>query len=234
MPTAKAQFDKFGELRSRKFTKTEWDELHKRVRRELRALYRLDDVDDDPTFGHPADAWASALLEVAETEVSMSLWLHQRLTKEQMRAEQAATLRYVNKAHAALAGMSYDLHNMLDCEVGVLECQDMIGNLIPHIEGSLRKISALPPAKKNAQIQHIAALRMTVAVMRRLEEDGIRVTPTADKERGYISVGVQILKILGDALKLTLDETTWRDLIIEARPMIAVPQSSDAPESGGA
>jgi hypothetical protein len=158
MPTAKIPFDKFGDLKSRKFTGAEWDELHKRVRRELRALYRRDDVDDDPTFGHPADAWASALLEVAETEVSMSLWLHQRLTNEQMRAEQAAILRALNKSHSALTGLSYDLHNMLDREVDVLECRDRIGSLIPHIAGLRGKISALRPAKKNPQIQHIAAL----------------------------------------------------------------------------
>jgi hypothetical protein len=75
---------------------------------------------------------------------------------------------------------------------------------------------------------------MTVAVMRLLEEDGIQVTPTVNKERGHISVGLQILKILGDALKLTLDETTWRDLIIEARRVIAAPRSPDAPGLGGA
>jgi hypothetical protein len=47
MPTAKIPFDKYGDLKSRKFTAAEWDELHKRVRRELSALYRRDDVDGD-------------------------------------------------------------------------------------------------------------------------------------------------------------------------------------------
>jgi hypothetical protein len=33
--------------------------------------------------------------------------------------------------------------------------------------------------------------------------------------------------------KCGLDETTWRDTIVEARPFIAVDQSSDAPEKTG-
>jgi hypothetical protein len=237
MPTAKAQYDCFGEKKSQKynFSQQEWDDLRQRVRRELRSLYpHNNDVDDDPTFGHPADAWASRLLEVAHTEVSTWWWLEERLTNEELRAEQADILRALEKAKVSLSEMSYDLHNLLDSEVDVLECRDLIAVIIPHIKELPGKISALDRAKKYLEVQHKAALRMTVEVVRFLENDGTPVIATANKYHDRFSDAVKILKVLGDALKLRLDETTWRDRISEARPMIAVHQSLDAPVPKGA
>jgi hypothetical protein len=249
MPTAKAQYDRFGEIKSQKsnFSHAEWDDLHKRVRRELRPLYPHNDVDDDPTFGHPADEWASQLLEVAHTAVSTWRWLEERLTKAQLHAEQADILNALEKTHTSLTGMSHDLHNLLDREIDVLEVRDVVGNLIPHIKALREKIGDLRRAKKCSEVQHAAALRMTAEVVRFLKENGTHVAATANKDLGYISPAVEILKILGDALKLTFDVTKWRDLIIEAKPaspsrpcstaappMIEVQQSADAPASGGA
>jgi hypothetical protein len=230
MPTAKAQYDCFGEKKSQKFkfSQQEWDELHQRVRRELRSLYPHNDVEDDPTFGHPADAWASCLLEVAHAAASMWHWLAERLTNEELRAEQAHIPRTLDKAKASLSEMSYDLHNLLDPEVDVLECRDLIGKLIPYIEKSPEKIKTLDRAMKYSEVQHKAALEMAVEVVRFLENDGAPVTATANKVHGYFSNAVKILKVLGDALKLRLDETTWRDLLSEAR------QPPDAPVPKGA
>jgi hypothetical protein len=255
MPTARAQYDHNRNLKPpgvtdaerEKLRKAEWDDLHKRVRLQLRSLYKRNEVDDGPTFGDPADEWASLLLEVADSEVSMSRWLHKRLTNAQLYAEQADILNALEKAHTSLTGMSYDLHNLLDRDIDVLEVRDVIGNLIPHIKALREKIGALRRAKKCSEVQHAAALRMTVGVVRVLEENGTRVAATADKDLGYISPAVKILKVLGDALKLAFDVTKWRDLIIEAKPaspsrpcsaaappMIEVQQSADAPASGGA
>jgi hypothetical protein len=197
MPTAKAQYDRFGEIKSQKsnFSHAEWDDLHKRVRRELRPFYPHNDVDDNPTFGHPADEWASHLLEVAHTEVSTWRWLEDRLTNEELRAEQADILRSLEKAHASLSEMSCDLHNLLAPEVDVLECRDLIGRLIPDIEQSREKIQ----------------------VVRLLKNDGIPVKATADKDRDLISPAVKILQVLGVALDLKLDVTRWKDLISKAR-----------------
>lgn len=219
MPTAKPQYDRFGEIKSQKsnFSQAEWNDLHKLVRRELRPLYPHNDVDDDPTFGHAADEWASHLLEVAHTEVSTWRWLEERLTNEELRAEQADILRALEKAHASLSEMSYDLHNLLGPEVDVLECRDLIGRLIPDIEQSREKIDRLPPAKGRQKANHKAALEMTVQVVRLLKNDGIPVKATADKDRDLISPAVKILQVLGDALDLKLDVTRWKDLISKAR-----------------
>ena len=65
---------------------------------------------------------------------------------------------------------------------------------------------------------------MTVAVMRNLDDYGFSPKSTADKGLGYVSDAVKILKIIGAALDLLLDETTFRDLMIEARHVIAASQ----------
>jgi hypothetical protein len=219
MPTAKAQYDRFGEIKSQKynFSHAEWDDLHKRVRRELRPLYPHNDVDDDPTFGHPADEWASHLLEVAHTEVSTWRWLEERLTNEELRAEQADILRSLKKAHASLSEMSRDMHNLLGPEVDVLECRDMIGRLIPDIEQSREKIDRMPRAKGRRKAKGKAALEMTVQVVRLLENDGTRVAATANKDLALTSPHVKMLQVLGNALGLELDVTTWKGLISKAR-----------------
>lgn len=222
MPTATPPYDPERSGHSRRYSQAEWDELQKRVSRELRPLYKDKDAVADPTFGHAADEWASKLLHMAESEVSTTNWIRWRFTNEQLRAEQADLLKILQKAETRLERMSRDLNNLLDSDIDVLECRDRIRELIPHVKATRGKISKLPKAGHRQKVQHEAAVKMTVQVLRLLETYGMQASATADKDLGYISDAVRILKIIGDALELRLDETTWKVIIIEARPFVAV------------
>jgi hypothetical protein len=63
----------------------------------LKPLYNDKDAVAHPDFGHPADELASALLEIAETDISVTNWIQRRPTNEQLRAEQADVLRTLQK-----------------------------------------------------------------------------------------------------------------------------------------
>jgi hypothetical protein len=69
------------------------------------------------------------------------------------------------KAKTCLTSMSLDLNRLLDFDVDVLGCRDRIGDLIPHIEAARSKIGKLSRGKKRQEVQHKAAMRMTVQVL---------------------------------------------------------------------
>jgi hypothetical protein len=220
MPTAKPRYDPDGSWKVRKYDDASWKALHTRVQKELRPYYPEKNASADPTFGHPAAAWATGLLEAAHTEVSTTLWLGRRLTSAELRAEQADILKTLEKAEQCLSYLSDDLNIMLD--VDVLDCRDKIRNLIPSIVATEAIIGKRPRAKKLRDVQRKAAERMAICILRMLNDDGISAAATAHTHLGYVSDAVKILKIIGDALGLRLAEATWKSVIIEAKRVMPV------------
>lgn len=218
MPTAKPHYDSGGKWKHRRWSEVEWEEVQKRLQEKLRPFYPDKNAKADPPFGHPADGWANFLLSEAWGAVSMMLWLRRRLTNEELRAERKDLLSTLNKADKCLSKLSHDLDNMLGVDADVLGCRDKIRELIPRVEATEATIAKLPRAKKLRDAQHDAAVEMAVRVLR-VKNHGLSTAATADAGLGYFSDDVQILKIIGDEIGLRLAETTWKDIILEAKKL---------------
>ncbi len=217
MPSAKPAYDTDGSWKHRKFSPLEWEDLKIRVRVKLRPLYPDQTATEDPTFGHPADEWSSYLLSEANGAVSMTLWLMRRRTNEELRAEQADLLGILKNAADKLSTVSHDLDILFGVDADVFGTRDMIRKLIPFVEGSFARIAVLPKASRIKEAQHAAALEMAIRCLRVLKDAGGKVSATAQKDFDDISDAIRMLKIIGDALRLYLDETTWKKVVIEAK-----------------
>lgn len=148
MPTAKPRYDGGGNWKNRHFGPDEWEAVGKRVREKLRCFYPDKSASTDPTFGHPADAWANGLLSEANSAVSMMLWLRRRLTNEELRAERKDLLSTLNKACKCLSNLSHDLDIMLGVDADIRGCRDKIKELMPRLEAAGATIDRLPKAQK--------------------------------------------------------------------------------------
>lgn len=113
---------------------------------------------------------------------------------------------------------------MLGADADVFGCRDTIRELIPHVEAVEAAITKLPRAKKLKDVEHDAAVEIAVRVLRELKQLGVSTAATADPALGYISAAVQILKIIGDEIGLKLAETTWKAIIIKAKPSLPIRQ----------
>ena len=220
MTTPKPRYDSDGSWKNRQYDEAGWEKVKERLRRDLRPFHPDKNAQATPPFGHPADTWANILLAESEDVLSLEQWLFRRLTKAELRAEQADILKTLKKAERCLGRLSYDLDIMLGVDADIRGCCDKIRELTPRLEAAEATINQLPRAKKLRDIQHDAAVEMAVRVLRILKNDGISIAATANKDSPRASNAVRILKIIGDAIGLPLSEVTWKDIIIEAKPSI--------------
>ena len=199
------------------FEPADWEALAKCIREKLRPFYPDKSAEEDPTFGHPADAWANSLLDVSYSGVSLMLSLRRRLTKAELRAERDDLLRTLNKAVSSLGTVSHDLDILFGINADVLGTRDKLKALIPFITDSGSRIAGLPRAKKLMDANHDAAVEMAIRALRVLKGHGGTTTATANRDLEYVSDAIKILKIVGDELGLKLDETTWKKVMAEAK-----------------
>jgi hypothetical protein len=230
MPTAKPPYDGDVTWKYRTYDEAQWRELDIQVQKKLRPLYPDQTAIADPTFGHPADEWATVLLNVAHDEISMAKWRGRRRTNEQLRAEQEDVLKILKKAERCLGNLSQDLAKTLDQDADVLGCRDEIRKLIPRIEATTSKLGTLPRARKAQDVDHEAAINAARRILPILNADGIPGAATANTDLGRVSNAIKILKIIGDSLGLTLAEATWKGVIIEAKRVMPVGRQLEAPQ----
>jgi len=215
--TAKPRYDRDGACKTRQFSEAEWADLSERVRKNLRRFYPDQTAQHDETFSHPADTWANNLLSEANSAVSTVLWLTQRLTNEELRAEQQDVIRTLKRADSCLSDLSHDLDILLGTDADVLGCRDQIRKLAAQVEKAAGKIGALPTAPKTASAKSAAAVEMSIRVLRLLKATGIKISETADSANKYTSDAVLILKAIGDELGLVFAPLTWKSHIKSAR-----------------
>ena len=219
MAKPKPRYDDHASWKTRQFDGPEWDALQVRIQKKLRPFYPDADAVIDPTFGHPADAWANGLLHDAEGGASMMLWLRRSLPKEEQRAEIEDLLRTLRKAAKCLGTVSFDVARKIDISADVLGCRDKILELIPFVEAVSPVIEKMPQAMKLADAQHDAAMEMTIRVLHTLEASGVSIAATANKKTKSASQAVKILKAIGDEIELVFAESTWRDKVLKARKL---------------
>lgn len=198
------------------------------VHRRLKPYFPGDDT-KDPTFGEPSAEWAAVLINIANDELSLMLGWGLKLTNAEMQAELSGVMGALEKAQDRLGRLSLGLDVMLGADVDVIEYRDKIGELLEKFRPIEAMIPRRPRVRRVNEVRFAAAKRMAVYVLRRLHEDGIKVSSTVDEYHGTVSDAVKILKILGDALSVPLSERTWKKAIISVRvaqeaPVLEAPQ----------
>lgn len=143
-------------------------------------------------------------------------WQHSDITKPELRAEYADLRKTLNKACEKLRHLSPDLDRLLGVDADPLGCADSIQALLAHVDGALARIDSLPPADRPAEKRRAVAVELAVRVLRVLKNYGLRPAATADPNFGYVSLTVEVLELLGEALGLRLARVTWRDVILDA------------------
>ena len=228
MPTAKARYAGNGAfIKIPDFS----DDLKKR----LRDFYPDKEAKTDPTWGSPADVFVSNILAEAWWAKSELHWQSFDLTKPEIRAEHADLLKVLKVAQSKVRSLSPDFDRLLGIDADPRGCADEISRLISRVEHAGDMLNSQPDARRTAEKHHEVAIGMAVRILCALMTYKIKPSGTAssylpmaditeirggkkgDEATRYVSDAVLILKAVGDDLGLVLAESTWRDIIIEAK-----------------
>lgn len=187
------------------------------LKRKLRQYCPAQQADTDEFWGHPADEFVGHILLEARWAKEELHWHALESTKAELRAERVNLLKSLVGACQRLRTLSPDFARLLVIDADPLGCADRLDELIRHIEDTKSDIDFLPRSERKAEKNHAVAVEMAIRVLRVLQGYGIKPAATGDTTFGYTSDAVRILKLLGDDMKLVLSESTWRDIIIEAK-----------------
>ncbi|TQK04957.1 hypothetical protein [Herbaspirillum sp. SJZ107] len=187
------------------------------LRQKLRAFYPDQNVEADPVWGHPADAFVEAVLSEAWWAKSALHAQEFESTKAEVRVEHADMLKSLLATERKLRNLSPDLDRLLGVDADPLGCADQIALMAKHVEAVSDLVEQMSKAKKPMDKQHAVAVELALRVLRVLQEQGIPAAATGDSFFGYTSNAIRILKLIGDDLRLVRDELTWRDIIIKAK-----------------
>ncbi|MBW8470853.1 MAG: hypothetical protein K0M67_21490 [Thiobacillus sp.] len=212
MTRAKPRYDGGGGWKLKQYTEEQWTRIEIRVSRELASFCPVKNASEDEL-----KQWVHVTLSEASDALGTMYWHTQRLTNEELRAERQDLLKVLREAHSRLSSVSHDLELMLAVGADVLGTRDKLVELMRFVEMNDAAIDQLPRARRAIEIRHEAALEMAVRVLRVFKEYGGDITATADTDRNYISDSVQILRIVGEALGLPFDPTTWKQTLTQAR-----------------
>lgn len=169
-------------------------EFSKELRDKLRTYYPVKNIEPDPAWGHPADAFVEKVLAEAWYAIDELDYLRFDITKQELRAEQADLLKLLREAEEKLRNLSPDLDRLL-LKVGAvpLACEIEVQKLVGSIEDTLPLVDEIPRAPGIREKQHSIAFEMALRVLRVLQEHGIKPAATGDSYSGYSSAAVEIL-----------------------------------------
>lgn len=226
MPTAKARY--VGDGAGKKLA-----DFSDALRKKLRQHYPRQHIDIHPEFDHQSDCFVEAVLSSASNAAADIMWLESDLTMQELRAERKDILASLEVIHKKLRTLSPPFLNLLPDGAIPLEVADILKNLIDQISDTAGTIDEMPRNPRPDEARHAIAVDMTICVSRVLKEYSVPVTATygtyekmnditSNKYDGtdvnqYKSVGIEILKAIGDDIGLVLSEVTWRDVIIKAK-----------------
>lgn len=216
MPTAKPRFDGDAPWKFTPLSSNKWAVRISKFQIDLKKLLDPNNkIIACPHWGHPIENLANILFAAASSAIDMEYWLNRRLTNEELRVEIKCFLTDLRKNRKSTRTISHDLVVLIG--EPDLNYRNIDQTFTYPLQSALPKVASLPQAKKIKDVQHKAAVGMTIRVLHILADHEIPITATADPYREYFSIAVKILKMLGDALNLCLEETAWKKAIIKAR-----------------
>jgi hypothetical protein len=163
-------------------------EFSDRLRQQLRALYPFQDEEDDPVWGHPADAFVGEILSTAWWAKSALHAQGHEVTTAEIRAEHKDLLKSLRAAGSKLHNLSADLNSLLksvhvlakklrilspdsarllDLDADPLNCADQIDVFIRHVEAAVEATGDVRKAKKQVSKQMARAVELAIDAMAR-------------------------------------------------------------------
>lgn len=181
MPTAKARYagDGSGVL---------LPEFSIGLRQQLRALYPSQDAEDDPVWGHPADAFVGEILGTAWWAKSALHAQGHEVTTAEIRAEHKDLLKSLRAAVGKLHNLSADLNSLLnslrvlakklrilspnfarllDLDADPLDCADQIDAFVWRLEAAVEATGDTRKAKKQVSKPEAHAVELAIDAMAR-------------------------------------------------------------------
>ncbi len=175
------------------------------------------------------DQFVEALLAEARWGRHALVRLRMALTKEDALKECSDLLGRLDGVRDDLRRLSPDLDRMLGVDADPLGCADAIDRLADAFRHASEAIGGAAPRRRSDDLEREIAIEMTARVLDQAERYGVRVTATADADRGSSSDAVSIMKKIGYDMGIVREAVTWRDTIIEARKRRAVAPSPSKP-----
>ncbi|WP_248320814.1 hypothetical protein [Caballeronia sp. Sq4a] len=220
MPTAKARY-------TARYIESAPESLSEKAKCKLRDLYRL--FSDQSSSNHgggdfvgpPEMPWGEPtdhFVQVICAEIhwaAAELQEHKRdINKGELMAEHDDFLRSLRAALKKAQDRSPEYRRLYPTDVDVVSVLD---HLVASAEVAGAKIPQLPKVRTSVDKAHTVLVEMAIRVLRVVKQHGIPVTATADVDMGRASPAVEILKVIGDDLKLLRSPMTLRDVIIAAQ-----------------
>lgn len=203
------------------------------LRATLRSYYPQQDAATCPHFGNPADNFVEQVLGAAGNAAADMMWQEFNVTKQELRAEQKDVLKSLNATQNKLRKLSPPFRWLLEDGAAPLRVADSLDAIIRQIEATALGIGSLPIKRGSDAERHDIAIEMAFRVLHVLKDNDIEISATCGSYNKlndittknyngtdvsqYISDAVKILKAIGDDIGLGLANTTWRDIIIEAK-----------------
>ena len=176
----------------------------------------------DPSPSEPSDITAS---EFVNQILDASIWakeqLHEAraaLTRQDAVAEYNDIIGAAKKLRDKLRKLSPDCDSLLGVDVDPLMCAHVLDDFIFKAEYagllSLRQHSKQKPN----EAQHLIAVEMASRILAVARERGIKISGAGSSYyENSTSPAAKLLKTVGDAVGLTFEDVTWRDIIIEIK-----------------
>ena len=233
MPTAKAKYSGNGTVRIGDGSGKMARPFSNQLKTTLRSYYPQKNAATCPYFGHPADTFVEHVLSAASNAAADMMWQESNVTKQELRAEQADVLKSLKATQDKLRKLSPPFSWLLEDGAVPLDVADSLDTIISQIEDTALVIGSLPIKRGSDEERHDIALEMAYRVLHILKANDIEISATCGSYNKlsditapdydgtdvsqYISDAINILKAIGDDIGLDLANTTWRDIIIEAK-----------------
>ena len=203
--------------------------LRQELRKRFERLFTADQIGDHRAFvehlgsddwgiAHPADDIVSRLLGAAYP-LKVKLYRHKKfaLKKGDILAEHADFLKSLRTTQRKLRSLSPELDRLLGNHADPLGIADLMGDLISRVEFATATVKRHPDLQRDRVFNHQVACELALAVLEILSQNNIPPRTSDDREVIDAALVIATLKCIGDAMKLVLEDKTWKNTVAAVR-----------------
>lgn len=166
---------------------------------------------------HPGDRFVEDILNAAGNAAADMVWALSEVNKQGLIAEQKNALKAVQATTEKLRRLSQPLVNLLEVGADPMGVADQLEKLAGQLEATEIQLKGLTRVARPVEAHHKIALELAPRVLSVLEEYGLSIGATYDKDVTSPSDAVVVLKLVGDDIGLCLSEVTWRDIVAKSK-----------------
>lgn len=172
---------------------------------------------DDWRVAHPADEIVFQLLGAAYP-LKVKLYRHKNfsLTKGEMLAEHADFLKSLRTVQKKLRSLSPELDRLLGNHADPLGIADLMDDLIARVERATSLVKRHPDLERDRVFNSRVARELVHAVLDIFDANNLTIAARVGSAGGA-SLLISTVKCIGDAMKLALDDKTWKRNVLVVR-----------------